>query len=77
MAEKKVDTKKQIEVEGIVTEALPNTLFRVKLDDGRQILCHLAGKMRMYYIRVMPGDRVKVIMTPYDETKGRIIYRQK
>jgi translation initiation factor IF-1 len=77
MSEKKVDKKKEIEVEGVVTEALPNTLFRVKLDDGRQILCHLAGKMRMYYIRVMPGDRVKVIMTPYDETKGRIVYREK
>lgn len=77
MVGKKVDKKAEIEVEGTVTEALPNTLFRVKLDDDRQILCHLAGKMRMYHIRVMPGDRVKVVMTPYDETKGRIVYRHK
>lgn len=65
------------EAEGIVTEALPNTMFRVKLDEGRQILCHLSGKMRMYRIRVLPGDRVKVELTPYDEKKGRIVYRYK
>lgn len=65
------------EAEGIVTEALPNTMFRVKLDEGREILCHLSGKMRMYRIRVLPGDRVKVELTPYDEKKGRIVYRYK
>ncbi len=69
--------QQKIEVEGEVTEALPNTLFRVKLGDGRIILCYLAGKMRINYIRIMPGDRVKVEMTPYDENKGRIIYRFK
>jgi len=65
----------KIKAEGVVTEALPNAMFRVKLEDGRVLLCHLAGKMRMYRIKVMPGDRVQVEMTPYDETKGRIIYR--
>ncbi len=64
-----------IEVEGVVTESLPNTLFRVELQDGSLILCHLAGKMRMHFIKILPGDRVKVEMTPYDKTKGRIIYR--
>lgn len=66
---------KKAEVEGVVTEALPNTMFRVELEDGRIILCHLSGKMRIHYIKVMPGDRVKVETTPYDETKGRIVYR--
>jgi translation initiation factor IF-1 len=65
------------EIEGTVTECLPNTLFKVKLDDEREVLCVLAGKMRRYYIRVLPGDRVKVEMTPYDEKRGRIIYRYK
>jgi translation initiation factor IF-1 len=64
-----------IEVEGIVKEALPNTLFRVELSDGSVILCHLSGKMRMNFIKILPGDRVRVEMTEYDKTKGRIIYR--
>jgi translation initiation factor IF-1 len=64
-----------IEVEGIVTESLPNTLFRVRLSDGSVILCHLSGKMRMNFIKILPGDRVKVEMTPYDKAKGRIVYR--
>ncbi|HSW97218.1 MAG TPA: translation initiation factor IF-1 [Candidatus Saccharimonadales bacterium] len=64
-----------IEVEGIVKEALPNTLFRVELSDGSLILCHLSGKMRMNFIKILPGDRVRAEMTPYDKTKGRIIYR--
>jgi translation initiation factor IF-1 len=66
-----------IEVEGEVVESLPNTLFRVKLTNGRIVLCHLSGKMRLNYIRIMPGDRVKIEMTPYDATKGRVIYRVK
>lgn len=66
-----------IEVEGEVLEALPNTLFRVKLTDNKVILCHLSGKMRINYIRILPGDKVKVEMTPYDQTKGRITYRSK
>lgn len=70
-----VKQESKIKVEGVVTEALPNAMFRVKLEDGRILLCHLAGKMRMYRIKVMPGDKVQVEMTPYDETKGRIVYR--
>lgn len=66
-----------IELEGIVKEALPNTLFRVELPDKRIILCHLSGKMRINFIKIMPGDKVKVEMTPYDKEKGRITYRFK
>jgi len=65
------------EFDGIVTEALPNANFRVELDDGRLILGIISGKMRRYRIRVMPGDRVKVEMTPYDDKRGRITYRNK
>jgi len=71
-------------VEGVVVEALPNTMFRVKVDDenfpkinGRLILCHLSGRMRINYIRIMPGDKVRFEMTTYDLAKGRIIYRFK
>ena len=66
-----------IESEGIVTEAMANSMFRVELDNGHEILCHISGKIRMNYIRIMPGDRVKVEMSPYDLTKGRICYRFK
>jgi translation initiation factor IF-1 len=65
------------EVEGIVKESLPNTLFRVELPDGNVVLCHLSGKMRMHFIKILPGDKVRVEMTPYDKTKGRITYRIK
>jgi len=65
------------EAVGIVTEALPNTTFRVRLEDGHVLLCYLSGKMRIHYIKVIPGDKVTVELTPYDETKGRIIYREK
>ena len=64
-------------IEGAVLESLPNTLFRVKLDDGRDILAHLSGKMRLNYIKVLPGDRVRVEMSAYDDTKGRIMHRLK
>lgn len=64
-----------IEVEGVVREVLPNTLFRVEVEGGRLILCHLSGKMRIHFIKIMPGDRVRVEMTPYDKEKGRITYR--
>ena len=67
--------KNLIKVEGRVEESLPGTTFRVKLDSGSEILAHLAGKMRLYYIKILPGDRVIVEMTPYDKTKGRIIRR--
>jgi translation initiation factor IF-1 len=68
---------KENSVEGEVLEALPNTMFRVKTDEGRLLLCTLSGKMRINRIRVLPGDRVTVETTPYDETKGRIVYRTK
>jgi len=64
-----------IEVEGTVTEALPNTQFRVELDNGHEVLAHISGKMRMNYIRILPGDRVKVELSPYDLNRGRITYR--
>ena len=63
--------------EGEVTEALPSTLFRVVLDGGQEILAHLGGKLRVHHIRVLPGDRVRVEMSPYDLTKGRIVLRMK
>lgn len=69
--------KEKIYQEGVVLENLPSTLFKVKLDDGREILAHLSGKMRLYHIKVLPGDKVRVEMTPYDETKGRIVHRLK
>jgi len=69
--------KQTIKKEGQVIEALPSATFRVRLDDGREILAHLSGRLRLNFIRIMPGDKVTVEMTPYDETKGRIIYRGK
>ncbi|PKN80331.1 MAG: translation initiation factor IF-1 [Candidatus Cloacimonetes bacterium HGW-Cloacimonetes-1] len=66
-----------IEVEGIVKEALPNTTFRVELENGHEILAHSSGKMRMNYIRILPGDKVKVELSPYDLSRGRITYRYK
>lgn len=72
------DQPNKNEAEGVVTQALPNATFRVKLDNQEaEILCHLAGKMRLYHIKVMPGDRVRVTQSPYDKTKGRIVYRDK
>lgn len=71
-------TKKQtITQEGIVLENLPSTTFRVKLDDDREILAHLSGRMRMHFIKILPGDRVTVELSQYDQTKGRIVYRSK
>ena len=66
-----------IEVEATVVETLPNTMFRVKLENGIVILAHVSGKIRMHYIRILPGDRVMVEMSPYDLTRGRITYRYK
>lgn len=66
-----------IEVEGIVTDALPNTTFKVQLENGHEILAHSSGKMRMHYIRILPGDKVQVELTPYDLSRGRITYRYK
>ena len=66
-----------IEVEGVVVEALPNTNFKVELENGHQVLAHISGKLRMNYIKILPGDKVKVEMSPYDLTKGRIVFRYK
>jgi translation initiation factor IF-1 len=66
-----------IEVEGTVVEPLPNAMFRVELDNGHRVLAHVSGKMRMNFIRILPGDRVKVELSPYDLTRGRITYRFK
>ena len=66
-----------IQFEGEVLEALPNTMFRVKLENGHTVLCHISGKMRMNYIRILPGDKVTVEMTPYDLNKCRIVFRAK
>jgi len=70
-----VNTKEKIEVEGTVVEALPNAQFKVELENEHRVLAHLSGKMRKYYIRVLLGDRVKIELTPYDLTRGRIVYR--
>ncbi len=69
--------KDTIQVEGVIDEALPNTTFRVKLDNGHEILAYISGRMRKNYIRILPGDRVTIELTPYDLTRGRIIYRYK
>lgn len=66
-----------IEVEGVVDEALPNAMFRITLDNGHKVLAHVSGKIRMHFIRILPGDRVKVELSPYDLTRGRITYRSK
>ncbi|OIO55397.1 MAG: translation initiation factor IF-1 [Alphaproteobacteria bacterium CG_4_10_14_0_2_um_filter_63_37] len=66
-----------IEMEGTVAETLPNAMFRVELENGHILLAHISGKMRKHYIRILPGDRVTVELTPYDLTRGRIIYRSK
>ena len=66
-----------IEIDGNVVEALPNATFKVELDNKHIILCHIAGKMRMHYIKILPGDKVKIEMSPYDLTKGRIVFRYK
>lgn len=77
MSEAKKATKEVIEFEGTVIETLPNAQFRVELGNGHIILAHISGKMRMHYIRIIPGDRVTLEMTPYDLSKGRITYRHK
>ena len=71
-------TKKEtIEVEGVVAEALPNAMFRVELANGHKVLAHISGKMRVNYIRILPGDRVLIELSPYDLTRGRVTYRFK
>ncbi|MCP5003739.1 MAG: translation initiation factor IF-1 [Planctomycetes bacterium] len=65
-----------IKVDAIVRESLPNAMFRVELENGHEVLAHVSGKMRMHFIRILPGDKVTIEMSPYDLSKGRIIYRQ-
>ena len=72
-----MSAEEQIELQGVVLETLPNTMFRVKLDNGHVITAHISGKMRKFYIRILTGDRVKVEMSPYDLSKGRITFRMK
>lgn len=69
--------KEAIEVEGIVVESLPNAMFRVELPNGHEVLAHISGKIRMHYIRVLPGDKVLIELSPYDLSRGRITYRLK
>lgn len=69
--------KEAIRKEGVVIEGLPNANFKVELDDGSEILAHISGKMRIHFIKILPGDRVTVELSPYDETRGRIVYREK
>ena len=66
-----------IEVEGTIVEPLPNAMFRVELDNGHKVLAHLSGKMRMHFIKILPGDKVSIELSPYDLTRGRIVYRYK
>ena len=66
-----------IQTEGTIIEALPNAMFRVELDNGHRVLAHVSGKMRMHFIRIVPGDKVKLELSPYDLTKGRIVYRER
>ncbi len=69
--------EEKIEVDGKVLEALPNAMFRVEIEGGHRVLAHISGKMRMFYIKILPGDKVKVELSPYDLTRGRIVFRQK
>jgi len=71
------DKEEKIEVEGEITEALPSTMFRVQLESGHSVLATISGKMRKHYIRILPGDKVKVELSPYDLTRGRITYRHR
>ena len=68
--------KKVIRVDGVISEALPNAFFKVELENGKGVLAHLAGKMRIHFIKVMVGDRVTLELSPYDETRGRIVFRR-
>ncbi len=71
-----MEKEKKEKKKGTVIEALPATTFKVKLEDGKEVLCHLSGKMRMNYIKIVPGDKVIVELSPYDETRGRIVWRE-
>ena len=71
-----MDKEDPLKVEAVVKEALPNAMFRVELENGHQVIAHVSGKMRMNFIRILPGDRIMLEMSPYDLSKGRIIYRE-
>lgn len=73
--EQQQEKEKGIVLEGTILEALPNAMFKVQLDTGHEVLAHVSGKMRMHFIKILPGDRVKVELSPYDLTRGRIIFR--
>jgi len=73
----KSDSDKAVEVEGIVKESLPNAMFKVELDNGFGVLAHVSGRMRKFFIRILPGDKVRLELSPYDLTRGRITYRYK
>ena len=75
--EKRLPKQEGVTVEGTVVEALPNAMFRVKLDNEHVVLAHISGKMRMYFIKILPGDKVTVELSPYDLSRGRITYRYK
>jgi translation initiation factor IF-1 len=75
--EKVMAKEEVIEVEGTVIEPLPNAMFRVELENGHKVLAHISGKMRMHFIKILPGDKVTVELSPYDLTRGRIVYRSK
>jgi len=75
--EKGAQKEEGIQIGGTVNETLPNAMFRVELDNGHKVLAHISGKMRMHYIRILPGDRVLVELSPYDLTRGRVVYRYK
>ena len=72
-----MEKEEVIAVEGMVVEPLPNAMFKVELENGHMVLAHISGKMRMHFIRILPGDKVKVELSPYDLTRGRIVYRFK
>jgi translation initiation factor IF-1 len=73
--EQQIPKEEGIQVEGTVIEPLPNAMFRVELENGHKVLAHISGKMRMHYIRILPGDKVLVELSPYDLTRGRVVYR--
>ena len=75
--EQKASKEEGIQIEGTVIEPLPNAMFRVELANGHKVLAHISGKMRMHYIRILPGNRVLVELSPYDLTRGRVVYRYK
>ena len=77
MTKETMTKEDKIEVEGVIRESLPNAMFRVEIPGGKIVLAHISGKMRMHYIKILPGDKVRLELSPYDLTRGRITYREK